>query len=138
MAKAGTYRALALASNAHGQAAREFRIVVGKQLADAPDGLEQLVHPLQPRKRQDLREAADQMIASGMADYGYQYVNCDDCWAVHVKSTRPQISGPPRDAQGQLLPNKLPRHAGPDRLYPREGAQGGHLHFAGPGHVRRL
>ena len=53
-----------------------------------------------------LREAADQMIASGMADYGYQYVNCDDCWARHVKSTRPQISGPPRDAQGRMLPNQ--------------------------------
>ncbi len=27
-----------------------------------------------------MRQAADQMIASGMADYGYTYVNIDDCW----------------------------------------------------------
>ena len=27
-----------------------------------------------------MREAADIMIASGMADVGYQYVNIDDCW----------------------------------------------------------
>ena len=27
-----------------------------------------------------MREAADVMVASGMADVGYQYVNIDDCW----------------------------------------------------------
>ena len=27
-----------------------------------------------------MREAADQMVASGMADAGYMYVNVDDCW----------------------------------------------------------
>ncbi len=27
-----------------------------------------------------MREAADIMVASGMADVGYQYVNIDDCW----------------------------------------------------------
>ena len=27
-----------------------------------------------------MREAADLMISSGMADVGYSYVNIDDCW----------------------------------------------------------
>ena len=27
-----------------------------------------------------MREAADAMVSSGMADVGYQYVNIDDCW----------------------------------------------------------
>ena len=27
-----------------------------------------------------MREAADIMVASGMADVGYQYANIDDCW----------------------------------------------------------
>ncbi len=32
-----------------------------------------------------MRKAADQMIATGMADYGYQYVNIDDCWAMTTR-----------------------------------------------------
>ena len=39
------------------------------------------------------------MIASGMADYGYQYVNIDDCWM------KKQGDKPYRDAQGAVLPN---------------------------------
>ncbi|HNW92822.1 MAG TPA: hypothetical protein PKM88_07935, partial [bacterium] len=27
-----------------------------------------------------MREAADVMVSSGMADVGYQYVSIDDCW----------------------------------------------------------
>ena len=39
------------------------------------------------------------MIASGMADYGYQYVNIDDCWMKKRGDT------PYRDAEGAVLPN---------------------------------
>ncbi len=53
-----------------------------------------------------VRDAADQMIASGMADFGYQYVNCDDCWAVKPGSKNPDLGCSPRDAAGRLLPNK--------------------------------
>jgi alpha-galactosidase len=45
------------------------------------------------------------MIASGMADYGYQYVNIDDCWARQPDSTNSEVGGPIRDANGQPLPN---------------------------------
>ena len=27
-----------------------------------------------------MRQAADQMVATGMADVGYMYVSIDDCW----------------------------------------------------------
>jgi alpha-galactosidase len=53
-----------------------------------------------------MRAAADQMVASGMADYGYQYVNIDDCWMVKVNSKDAEIGGPVRDADGTLLCNK--------------------------------
>jgi alpha-galactosidase len=53
-----------------------------------------------------LREAADVMLASGMADHGYQYVNIDDCWMVKVDSKDPEIGGPTRDANGRLRGNK--------------------------------
>ena len=46
-----------------------------------------------------LREAAGQMIALGMADYGYQYVNIDDCWM------KKRGDPPYRDASGGVLPN---------------------------------
>ncbi|MCX6223708.1 MAG: NPCBM/NEW2 domain-containing protein, partial [Bacteroidia bacterium] len=33
-----------------------------------------------------MRRAADKMIESGMADFGYQYVNIDDCWAIRLST----------------------------------------------------
>ena len=60
---------------------------------------------------QHMRTAADQMIASGMADYGYQYVNIDDCWMNAPKQGKfirdPQRVGPARDAEGNILPNRF-------------------------------
>ncbi len=41
-----------------------------------------------------IRETADSMVASGMRDAGYIYVNIDDCWMA-----------PERDAQGRLQPD---------------------------------
>ena len=46
-----------------------------------------------------VRAAADQMIASGMADFGYQYVNIDDCWM------KKKGDVPYRDTSGAVLPN---------------------------------
>jgi alpha-galactosidase len=46
------------------------------------------------------------MINSGMADYGYQYVNIDDCWMVKANSTDSIIGGPIRNDRGKLLTNK--------------------------------
>jgi alpha-galactosidase len=41
-----------------------------------------------------------------MADFGYQYVNIDDCWPVKRDAKHPMIGGPARDANGRLLTNK--------------------------------
>jgi alpha-galactosidase len=46
------------------------------------------------------------MITSGMADYGYQFVSIDDCWANKPDSSDPALNGPVRDAQGAILSNK--------------------------------
>ena len=48
------------------------------------------------------------MVASGMADVGYQYVSIDDCWpnARRKPATIRCAVGPLRDAQGNILPNK--------------------------------
>ncbi|MEU4744248.1 glycoside hydrolase family 27 protein, partial [Actinosynnema sp. NPDC023658] len=43
-----------------------------------------------------IRQTADAIVASGMKDAGYTYVNIDDCWAA-----------PERDAQGRLQPDPV-------------------------------
>jgi alpha-galactosidase len=52
-----------------------------------------------------MRRAADAMIESGMADFGYQYVNIDDCWMVKPDANDPMIGGEPRDADGAIRSN---------------------------------
>ena len=40
-----------------------------------------------------------------MADYGYQYVNIDDCWMTKPGSTDPDEQGPERDERGMINAN---------------------------------
>ena len=106
-ANPGTIRVTLFAKNASGKTKREFRIEVGNKLALTPPmGWNSWYIYYHHVTEAAMRSAADQMIASGMADFGYQYVNCDDCWAVQPGLTNAEIGGPPRDANGQLLPNR--------------------------------
>ena len=73
-----------------------------------------------------VRAAADAMVASGLAAHGFQYVNIDDCWEGE------------RDAGARSKPTRVPRHAGPGRLRPFQGAEAGDLLFARPEDLRRL
>ena len=96
----GTHRVMVSATNRQDTARRELRIVVGDTLALTPPmGWNSWYIHYHRVSEQHLRQAADQMIASGMADHGYQYVNIDDCW---MKKRGEQ---PPRDPDGELLGN---------------------------------
>jgi alpha-galactosidase len=107
LAQPGTYRVQLIAKNGQGEAQREFRIVAGTQLALTPPmGWNSWYIHYHRVSDQVMRQAADQMIASGMADYGYQYVNIDDCWMVKRDSTDATVGGPTRAADGRILPNK--------------------------------
>jgi len=53
-----------------------------------------------------MREAADTLLASGLADVGYDYVNIDDCWMNAEKHRDPLRVGPARDEKGNILPNR--------------------------------
>ena len=78
-----------------------------------------------------MRSAADQMISSGMADYGYQYVNCDDCWARQPGLTNAEVGDPVRDASGQILPNgRFPDIKGMVDYIHAKGLKAGILFFA--------
>ncbi|MCD6346498.1 MAG: NPCBM/NEW2 domain-containing protein [Bacteroidales bacterium] len=103
----GDYKIQLTATNDYGSDEMEFTIRVGDTLALTPPmGWNSWYIHYHRVSDKIMREAADQMIASGMADYGYQYVNIDDCWMVKVDTDDPEIGGPVRDKNGKLLANK--------------------------------
>ncbi|HEX2974242.1 MAG TPA: putative Ig domain-containing protein [Tepidisphaeraceae bacterium] len=107
LAAPGNHKVTLTAKNALGEARREFTVVVGNTLALTPPmGWNSWYIHYDRVSDKDMRDAADAMIKSGMADYGYQYVNIDDCWPVKPDSKNPEIGGPARDRNGRLLTNK--------------------------------
>jgi alpha-galactosidase len=53
-----------------------------------------------------IREAAEAMVASGLADHGWAYINIDDYWQVKPSEEEDaSLQGPERDAGGRVLPN---------------------------------
>jgi alpha-galactosidase len=103
----GEYPVTLRATNARGTAARPLKIVSGDTLALTPPmGWNHWYAHYDRVTDKMMREAADVMIRTGMADVGYQYVNIDDCWMNAAKQNDPLRVGPHRDAQGTLLPNK--------------------------------
>jgi len=96
----GDYSLTLVAENDHGKAERTLGLVVGDQLALTPPmGWNSWYIHYSRVTEKHLRDAADAMVASGMADFGYQYVNVDDCWTKH------RDNKPCRDANGELLTN---------------------------------
>ncbi len=102
------YKVTLTARNAHGKASRPFRIVAGQTLALTPPmGWNSWYIHYDRVTDKHMRAAADSMIDSGMADFGYQYVNIDDCWMVKHGSNDPLIGGEPRDSAGAIRGNQL-------------------------------
>lgn len=102
----GEYSVTFRASNQEGHDERSFRFVVGDTIALTPPmgwnhwyayraGIDDAL----------FRRAADALVASGMADVGYQYVSIDDCWMRKPGSPDLKLGGPPRDDQGRIRPN---------------------------------
>ena len=54
-----------------------------------------------------VRDAADAMVATGLADHGWSYVNIDDFWQNIPERAKedPALDGPLRDAEGRIAPN---------------------------------
>jgi alpha-galactosidase len=103
----GDYVVTLKATNARGSSERKFKIVAGDTLALTPPmGWNHWYTHYNRVTDQLFRAAAAAMIDSGMADFGYQYVNIDDCWMVRPDSPDPALSGPQRDGAGAILPNK--------------------------------
>lgn len=102
----GDYHATLIAKNARGQDVRPFRVVIGPDLALTPPmGWNSWYIHYNRVSDRLMRQAADAMVSSGMADHGYQYVNIDDCWMVKPGSKDSEIGGPARDPDGTIRPN---------------------------------
>lgn len=107
IAKAGKYPTTLIAKNTKGESKREFTIVVGDTLALTPSmGWNSWYIHTNRVSDSLMRLSADVMINSGMADYGYQYVNIDDCWMNKPDSKNPEETMPMRDENGKMLTNK--------------------------------
>jgi len=106
----GNYAIVFHATNARGQAERPFKLVAGDTLALTPPmGYNHWYTHFNRITQKLMEEAADVVVASGMADAGYQYINVDDCWmnaaSLSTYQTDPKRVNVCRDAQGNILPN---------------------------------
>lgn len=122
----GDYRMTFRARNSHGEAALEFKLVVGDTLAlTPPTGWNHWGGHASNIRADIIRAATDLMVNRGLADVGFQYVGIDDCWmrmspAEHHRITSlpdekylvkhrgidfENMVGEPRDAAGNILPN---------------------------------
>jgi len=104
--KPGQFAVTLTARNAQGKDKRPFKIVVGDTIGLTPQmGWNDWYSYYDHITDADVRTAAATMISTGMADYGYQYVDIDDCWSRKPTSKDPEQQGTPRDADGNILPN---------------------------------
>jgi alpha-galactosidase len=107
----GEYVVTFRAKNELGACEKKFKIISGDTISLTPPmGFNDWYGYFDEVTDRSIREAADKLVESGMADVGYQYVCIDDCWmnapedSKHVKD--PLRRGPLRDAVGNIQPNK--------------------------------
>jgi len=96
------------ASNAKGAAERTLQIVCGRDtLALTPHMGWNSWYVWENHVTDEImRRAADAMVASGLKDHGFMYVNIDDCWAVRPDAKDPSLQGEARDKTGKVNSNK--------------------------------
>lgn len=105
--RAGEYLVKLRAKNRHGKDSRTFKIVSGETLALTPPmGWNDWYAHYRRITDDKMRQAADIIVSSGMADAGYQYVDIDDCWMNSEGKPDPLQNGPLRDPDGNILPNR--------------------------------
>lgn len=107
-AKAGDYVVTVTAKNAHGEAKRDVTLRVGKTISLTPPmGWNSWNICTSHVTGDDVRRNAKAMHESGLADYGYSYVNIDDCWMrfPYKANWRDDLGGALRDGKGRILPN---------------------------------
>ena len=130
----GTFTVTLVASNTLGVAKREFRINVGDRIALTPPMGWNTYYGFRSAISDKLvREEADAMIASGLADHGWSYVNIDDGWTMNPASKDPRLNAPPRNPDGTIRANgRFPDMAGLARYVHEQGLRIGLYSSPGP------
>ncbi len=94
------------AKNKLGTAEQKFKIVCGPQIGLVPAmGWNSWNCFASAVSAEKVKAAANAMVASGLINHGWTYINIDDYWQVHHDSKDPTLQGPRRDAAGKILPN---------------------------------
>lgn len=77
----GTHPVGFTATNARGSDKATINVVIGDTICLTPPmGWNSWNHFAQNVSERDVRDSADAMVASGLIDHGWTYVNIDDCW----------------------------------------------------------
>ena len=107
LTRRGEWHVTVTVRNALGTATRDLKIVGGDTLALTPP-MGWNTWNVFGRDPDDakIRAAADAMVASGLINHGWSYINIDDCWQNQHSSKDPRLSGPGRDERGRVLPNR--------------------------------
>jgi alpha-galactosidase len=104
---AGRYETVITAKNSKGSTSRKFTIVAGNQIALTPPlGWNSWNCFACAIDQEKVKAATDAMVNSGLADYGWSYINIDDCWMIQSDSDDPTLGGKPRDENGNMKTNK--------------------------------
>lgn len=85
------------AHNRHGKASKRFQLHVGDTLALTPPmGWNHWYTHYCRVTDATIRKAADVMVSSGLADFGYEFVSIDDCWMPPPGPLARDAAGRPR------------------------------------------
>lgn len=79
--KPGDYKLSVSASNSKGKASKNFVLKVGNEIALTPPmGWNSWNCFASDVTSQNIRDAANSMVKSGLDNYGWSFINIDDCW----------------------------------------------------------
>lgn len=109
--KPGDYRLTIVATNGFGRDEKTLTIKVGDTLCLTPAlGWSSWNAFSTHVTEANIRAAADALIASGLADHGYAYINTDDFWQMNPERAAsdkdPTLDGPLRDKDGFIAANE--------------------------------
>jgi alpha-galactosidase len=107
--KEGTYPVKFGANNSLGTTTRDFKIVCGPQIGLTPAmGWNSWNCFASAVTEERVKAAADAMVASGLINHGWTYINTDDYWEVNRGrryTNDPTLQGIGRDDAGNIVPN---------------------------------
>ena len=113
VAKRGDYKIVFSAKNAKGSAERALTLKIGDKICLTPAlGWNSWNAFGDTVTASNVVAAAEALIASGLADHGWSYINIDDCWQNNQDNPKkraaidPDFVGPARLANGTIATNR--------------------------------